>query len=148
MLNVVAKLRIVMDVWRSTFWPLVFPDPTGICNATLPYFARQKAGQSHAHYSTTGLKRSDLIIDSRVHQLDMIPHDITMFRTFTKIAIHHLLKDRAVHYNFLFVSRAVRFKMIISAEICYCLNLIDTHTTKWTVIENALFRRGDWLNEK
>ena len=69
-----------------------------------PVFCAAKAGQSHAHYSTTGLKRSDLIIDSRVHQLDMIPHDITMFRTFQHLAIHHLLKDRAVHRNFLFVS--------------------------------------------
>ena len=51
-----------------------------------------------------GLKRSDLMIDSRVHQLDMIPHDITMFRTFQHLAIHYLLKDRAVHRNFLFVS--------------------------------------------
>ena len=32
------------------------------------------------------LKRSDLVIDSRVHQLDMIPHDITMFRTLKKLS--------------------------------------------------------------
>ena len=51
-----------------------------------------------------GLKCSDLVIDSRVHQLDMIPYDITMLRTFQKLAIHHLLKDRAVHRNFLLVS--------------------------------------------
>ena len=37
-----SRFFLHSDVWRINFWPLVFPDPAGICNATVLYFARQK----------------------------------------------------------------------------------------------------------
>ena len=40
-----------------------------------PVFCAAKAGQSHAHYTTIGLKRSDRTIYSRVHQA--VRHDST-----------------------------------------------------------------------